>query len=568
MNSKNFRFKFGAVTVLICIGLIQSLKAQALLPRNVFDTPPTRKLTKSVSNSLWGHDGFNYPYCSALSFTLYEDQYGVKTLLSAMTFFSDNLSHDIVYSEGLDNWVRRTGSFGTTLGQFQWPGRIAVMHDLSINNPGDGRYYYLYVADDMNNRIDRLQYNAFTQTITNLSPIAPNNFTVEDLDVDNGGSFYSIDDDTLWVACSDRTIRKFTKDGILKATYTRYKKLGTTEYAPFRFIKAIVSGRYDGESAGHQAYANNRSFIIATGGNGVDSLLYLGIDQGGTDLWLPYIYNVGRWQAPGGAIISSIETDGYGHVWATDMANSKVYKLDRQLNYLTEFGTYGTGDNQFIGPHTVSNWKEGLIAPWNQDNTVASGDIMIMEKWDANSGIQYYAIGTDIVNYVPSSSEFKGTHFVNFRLVDPSYVTCQVFDSTQSLVRTISNGAFESSSAHGHKTWDGLKSGGSRAASGNYRIKTTAVSGYNDYNQNPPAPVNTVTKEATVFNIYRGDPTWDGAVNLTDINYLVNYVFKAGPPPKPVVEAGDCNCDRIINLVDIVELTQYVYQNGNAPCNM
>lgn len=566
MNAKNLRFKFALAFVFFCLAPIESLNAQALIPRNVFNNPPTRKLTKSVCNSFWGHDGFVYPHCSALSFTMYEDQYGVKTLFSAMTFFSDNLSHDIVYTEGLDNWVRRTGSFGSALGQFQWPGRVAVLHDLSLNNPGDGRYYYLYVADDMNNRIDRLQYNAATQTVTNLSPIVASNFTVEDLDVDNGGSFNSIDDDTLWVACSDRAIRKFTKDGILKATYMQYFKLGTGQYAPFRFIRAMVSGRFYLESAGHQAFANNRSFIIATGGNGVDSLYYLGISQGGQYLWLPPTF--GTWQAPAGAIITSIETDGFGHVWAADMANSKIYKLDRQLFYLTEFGTYGTGDNQFVGPHTVSTWKEGLIAPWNQDNTVASGDIMIMEKWDANSGIQYYAIGTDIVNYTPSSSEFKGTHFVNFRLVDPSIVTCQVFDSTQTLVRTITNGMFELSYAYAQKTWDGLKSSGFRAPSGNYKIRSTAKSVYNDYNQNPPVPVNSVTKEATVFNIYRGDPNWSGNVNITDITYLKNYVFYGGPSPKPVLEAGDCNCNHLVNLQDIVLLVNYIYKSGPAPCNM
>ncbi len=570
MNTKNLGFKFGVVFVLLCMAFIESLNAQALIPRNIFDTPPTRKLTKNVCNSFWGHDGFNYPHSSALSFTLYEDPYGNISLLSAMSFYSDNLSHDIVYSEGLDDWVRRTGSFGTGTGQFKWPGRLAILHDLGFDW---GRYYYLYVEDDINRRIDRLRYDAETQTITNLSPISTSNMTVQDLDIHNGGTFLYTYDDTLWVACSDRAMRKFTWDGILKNTFTQYYKYSAGQYVPFRFLRAMVCGRSPFQTVIDtqvvtQAFANDKSLIVATGGNGVDSLFLLLISEGQGGQFLLLHPSFGTWQAPSGAILTSVETDGFGQVWVTDMANSKIYKFNRYLYYLTEFGSYGTGENQFVGPHTVSNWKEGLISLLDPDNSVASGDILIMEKWDAYSGIQYYAMGTDILNYTPNSSQFNGTHFVNFTLVDASIDTCQVFDSTQTPVRTLTNGMLEESTPYALKTWDGLKSDGRRAPSGNYKIKTTATSLYSDYKQNPPVPVNTVTKEATVFNIYRGDPNWDGVVNLTDINYLTNYIFRGGPSPKPVLEAGDCNCDHIVNLSDIVILTNYVYKGGPPPCNM
>lgn len=61
-----------------------------------------------------------------------------------------------------------------------------------------------------------------------------------------------------------------------------------------------------------------------------------------------------------------------------------------------------------------------------------------------------------------------------------------------------------------------------------------------------------------------GDANGSGAVNLGDVVYLVNYVFKGGPPPMPP-ESGDANCDDMINIGDAVFLVDYIFRGGPAP---
>jgi hypothetical protein len=62
----------------------------------------------------------------------------------------------------------------------------------------------------------------------------------------------------------------------------------------------------------------------------------------------------------------------------------------------------------------------------------------------------------------------------------------------------------------------------------------------------------------------RGDANGDGIVNVADLVYLVNYLYRAGDPPAPE-EAGDANCDGIVNVADLVYLVNYLYRGGDPP---
>jgi hypothetical protein len=61
-----------------------------------------------------------------------------------------------------------------------------------------------------------------------------------------------------------------------------------------------------------------------------------------------------------------------------------------------------------------------------------------------------------------------------------------------------------------------------------------------------------------------GDLNKDTLINLSDLVYLINYLFKSGPPPDPLCRA-DVNCSGTIELGDVVLLISYLYKGGFPP---
>ena len=65
-------------------------------------------------------------------------------------------------------------------------------------------------------------------------------------------------------------------------------------------------------------------------------------------------------------------------------------------------------------------------------------------------------------------------------------------------------------------------------------------------------------------NITFGDANADGAVNVGDAVFLINYVFKGGLEPIPLF-AGDANGDCQVNVGDAVYIINYVFKGGPPP---
>ena len=64
---------------------------------------------------------------------------------------------------------------------------------------------------------------------------------------------------------------------------------------------------------------------------------------------------------------------------------------------------------------------------------------------------------------------------------------------------------------------------------------------------------------------YRGDVNADDVMNITDIVYMINYLFINGPAPKPYADQGDMNADGEVNVSDVVYLINYMFIDGPAP---
>ena len=63
-----------------------------------------------------------------------------------------------------------------------------------------------------------------------------------------------------------------------------------------------------------------------------------------------------------------------------------------------------------------------------------------------------------------------------------------------------------------------------------------------------------------------GDVTGDGIIKVSDVVFLIDYLFKSGPPPDPL-ELGDVNCDELIKCSDVVYLIDYLFKGGPPPCS-
>ncbi len=61
-----------------------------------------------------------------------------------------------------------------------------------------------------------------------------------------------------------------------------------------------------------------------------------------------------------------------------------------------------------------------------------------------------------------------------------------------------------------------------------------------------------------------GDANGDELVDLADLVYLINYLYRDGPSPDPPA-AGDPNADCIIDVADVVYLINYLYRDGSPP---
>lgn len=64
-----------------------------------------------------------------------------------------------------------------------------------------------------------------------------------------------------------------------------------------------------------------------------------------------------------------------------------------------------------------------------------------------------------------------------------------------------------------------------------------------------------------------GDSDCNGDLNLLDITYLIDYIYKNGGTSSCIIQ-GDVNCDCAINMLDVICLISYLYKGGTcSPCS-
>jgi hypothetical protein len=117
----------------------------------------------------------------------------------------------------------------------------------------------------------------------------------------------------------------------------------------------------------------------------------------------------------------------------------------------------------------------------------------------------------------------------------------------------------------GNQLWEERYNGPGNGDDGSYAI---AVAGCdNVYVTGYSAGSGTSSDYATIeyFQFLSGDVNNDTKVTVSDVVYLINFLFKGGPAPKPY-RAGEVNCDGYVTVADVVYLINYLFKGGPLPC--
>ncbi len=91
---------------------------------------------------------------------------------------------------------------------------------------------------------------------------------------------------------------------------------------------------------------------------------------------------------------------------------------------------------------------------------------------------------------------------------------------------------------------------------------------YVNFDVNPDGYVSGTYLSKVSTSTICGDANGDGAVNISDVTYLISYIFSGGSAPSPLW-VGDVNGSGAVNISDATYLISYIFSGGSAPvCNM
>ncbi|MBN4057071.1 hypothetical protein JYU19_02040 [bacterium AH-315-J21] len=79
---------------------------------------------------------------------------------------------------------------------------------------------------------------------------------------------------------------------------------------------------------------------------------------------------------------------------------------------------------------------------------------------------------------------------------------------------------------------------------------------------NSPRTISTTLRVWRLF----GDADYNNRINVSDVVYLIEYIFSGGLPPEPAIYVGDVDCTGTVNVSDVTFLIAYIFDYGDTPC--
>lgn len=133
-----------------------------------------------------------------------------------------------------------------------------------------------------------------------------------------------------------------------------------------------------------------------------------------------------------------VTLDYFNQLLVTDKRNNCLYKLDKNLNLITRFGEYGSGDYQYDQPRGIALYRH-------------FGQLIIAERY----GAQYMWVAVDVTSIeakVVKDSIWRDLR-VDFTLTEPAFCEMDILDSYGRFVSRLSTSR-RFMTGPGHLSWD------------------------------------------------------------------------------------------------------------------
>lgn len=210
-----------------------------------------------------------------------------------------------------------------------------------------------------------------------------------------------------------------------------------------------------------------------------------------------------------------------------------------------------------LTPDTVKNLYLGMVLDWDIPTSIynsAGYDSTLNLLWQRNIGNQRYA-GIAYLSDTPlygAKAVKNSTHIYN----TGDFETGDLYQVASSPGYLIEGSSTDLSSVLTAKKTD-LAPGDS--VKFDLALVSTKVS-----LDSLKASVRKAKAMITTYS--HGDANGDKKVTISDVVYIVNYLFKGGPAPVPFL-SGDANCDGNVNITDVIYLINYLFKGGPGPCS-
>ncbi len=180
--------------------------------------------------------------------------------------------------------------------------------------------------------------------------------------------------------------------------------------------------------------------VVVTGG---DSLAVIRDGEVGAGISAPDF---------GGGTLNYPVVDFWGNVWVTDSVSCCIHKFTDELEYLTSFGSMGSGDFEFMYPTGIALWKR-------------FGQIFVAER----EGARYFWVGADIEDFSVEAGprELK----VSGILTENALMDAFIYDSDGNLVFRLSEG--RRNAGPFELSWAAVTNRGIPVPGGRYTLEVT-----------------------------------------------------------------------------------------------